>query len=112
MQPSTLADLFAAITTDTTQITTDQAAVVADQAKLMADQAAVETEQTQLTTDQSTFAAALAGSGGGFVTNPDGSISLIEPSTDAPGYTATVYQPLSSLPIPIPTPTPTDTPSS
>ena len=104
MAPATLADLYSAVTTDTAQISTDQAAVLADQAKLTADQAAVTTEQTQLTADQATFSSALAETGGGFISNPDGSISVVEPSSSAPGYTLTQYQPLSSLPIPAPAP--------
>lgn len=102
MAPSTLADLYGSIATDTTQVATDQAAVVADKAKLEADQLAVTTEQAQLTTDQAAFSAALSQSGPGFITNPDGSISVVSSSDVSPGYALTTYVPLSSLPIPVP----------
>ena len=115
MAPATLADLFSAVTTDTTQITTDQAAVVADQAKLTADQAAVTSEQTQLTTDQATFSSALGETGPGAIVNSDGSVTILASSSVAPGYTETNYPSLASLLIPTPpapAPVPTPAPSS
>ena len=108
---ATAADDYSAVSTADAAVATAQGNVTSAQAALAAANAALTTAQAADTAADQQLAADLT-AGPGFITNADGSITVLAVAPGTPtGFSSTVVQPLASIPSVSPTPT-TPTPST